>query len=604
MELARNLLQSVGAFDTDFALTAVLASEILDAEAEPPLLDETRDMTPLVTGNTLRWDVPEGVFRVFAIYENTTSHIVNGGAYPGEPTDARVIDHLDRQGIETAIAAIGDPWLDALDECLPGAVFVDSFELLGELPWTDAFADRFEDALGYDLVPFLPFVFREGGESRYTDLLRGGHGPLRYQLEQGSAERVREDYEAVRASLFHDGFFLPLRQWTNERGVKLRVQAYSGHGVSLDDYAVIDIPEVEDLNAGGLFDFQKLASSAAHVTGNRVVSSESLVTLGARELTLDESWLLMGRAFSAGINRAVHHGSAYPYTRVDEERWYPFGGSPVFTLDIHPGADAWAWLPELNRAHARLSYAMTRGTHVAELAWLFPKREVADRPVSKENAVTPGFGESALSKELRRAGYVYDRISPAMLTNASADGGRVDVGMASYAALLISDLHAADPAMLEAVDEIASAGVPVVWLGDFPSRALGLSNAEARDAEVAALTTELGSKVHQVVSLSDVPATLIEQDVIPALSSVASSRAFVSIERRRASNGDLFFLFNENGEALEATLRINVPYDEALLLSIETGESSPAPVTDGLLQLPSLEPARGVILLLSGAPPP
>ena len=58
----------------------------------------------------------------------------------------------------------------------------------------------------------------------------------------------------------------------------------------------------------------------------------------------------MGRAFSAGINRLMHHGNAYPYVHQDGQRWYPFHprGDSVFTagpldisFDIHPEGDLW-----------------------------------------------------------------------------------------------------------------------------------------------------------------------------------------------------------------------------------------------------------------------
>ena len=127
--------------------------------------------------------------------------------------------------------------------------------------------------------------------------------------------RVREDYEATRQRLFIEAFLQPVKTWVEEQGINLRLQAHGGYGDYLDAYQLADIPESEGLFAGGSYDFLKLAASAGHVAGRRMISSESFITMSLdfNALTIEDYYRLAGNAYAAGINRTVCHGYAYHY---------------------------------------------------------------------------------------------------------------------------------------------------------------------------------------------------------------------------------------------------------------------------------------------------
>jgi hypothetical protein len=133
----------VGPFDADAKLVAVIAAQLVDADAKPPVLDGFVDVTAQVTDGTLTWDAPTGTWRVFSVYQNRVNQLVLGGAYPGSSDDFVVVDHLDQSGAEELVAGLADPLLDSLEGRIPGAVFVDSFELLAELPWTPSLLEKF-----------------------------------------------------------------------------------------------------------------------------------------------------------------------------------------------------------------------------------------------------------------------------------------------------------------------------------------------------------------------------------------------------------------------------------------------------------------------------
>lgn len=301
-----------GNFDTQTILNAVTAAR---SDANGTLTDFT-DLTAYTSGNTVQWQVPEGDWQLFAFYRNATHHNVLGAGYPGAgmqhgvPT-ANVVDHLDRAGIGEYIDKLGKPWLAALAPYKPDAFFVDSFELIGELPWSARFQAAFREQHGYDIAPYLPLVFRRHGESKYLNMLITPEPAYAGSDEMGV--RIREDYEATREALFRDEHVLPLKAWLAQEKIPFRLQAHGGFGDYLDNYQLADIPESEGLFANGTFEFLKLAASAGHVAGKPVISSESFVAMGMdpAQFTVDDFHYYAGNAYAAGINRLMYHGYAY-----------------------------------------------------------------------------------------------------------------------------------------------------------------------------------------------------------------------------------------------------------------------------------------------------
>jgi len=601
IEGTNRVLPAIDGFDEELRLVSVLGAEVTNEPENPPAtLGDIVELTDQVQDGTLSWEVPAGTHRVFAIYENRTQHFPAGGAYPGALEDARVIDHLDRRGVEAFLDSEFDAWLEAVADCPPRAVFVDSFELVGELPWTTGFGAEFETSLGYDIEPFLPFLFLEGGESEYVNILTG-ESVARYQATDGRGARAREDYEALRNLRFAQELIETLRAWLQDKDIELRLQAHGGYADVLDAYAMADVPESEGLYAGGSYDFLRLSASAAHVAGKRYVSSETFVSVGRLELTEQEARILMGRAFSAGINRLVHHGNAYPYLHQDGQRWFPFhplddsafSTGPVdLSFDIHPDAAIWAALPRLNRMAARLSYALSRGTAVAEVAWLYPRWDVEN---FANFVVEPGAFETETSKALRRAGFSYDRISRSALASSTSEVGVLQVGQGIYEALLVEGRLAAAPEMLSGIERAATAGVPIIWVGELPERADGLRDAQARDAEVATLVERLRLLVTVVPSAEDIPEAIANAGVTPSVGPVDSTDLQLSVLHRQVSNGDVYFLFNESYEERSEQLRIEDAFTDVDVFDPETGQSVAAELEGDVVTV-ALSGARGTVL--------
>ena len=605
------VLDVLGPQDHETRVVAVLAGKLGVAHEGTPVLEEVRVLSGAEAEAHIGWDVPEGRWRIFALYENSTEHFVMGGAFPGEEADARVVDHLSRRGADALLHGYADPVLNALPNGGVREVFVDSFELMGELPFTAELLPAFRDFAGYDLTPHLPFVFRRGGESKYgemMDLFGRTGGPLHLAPDPERGIRIREDYEAVRRKLFEERFVARFVDWAHDRGLALRLQAHGGYGDYLDTYARADVPESEALFAGGSFDFLKLAASAAHVADRRWASSESFITLRlfGTHLTEPEMRLLAGRAYSAGINRLAFHGVPYPYSRADGEAWYPFSGgfgrilAGPLPMSSRLDAEHLRELPSFNRFLARLSVAMSHGEPVADVAWLRADPLFPDAASLQLGRIKPHAGESETTTALRARGLVHDRVSRRMLAGANATEGGFRVGARRYRALLLDPLDVAEPELVESVAALAEAGVPVLTLGALPTRAPGLRDAAARDARVRDASKHLSRRAVPVADAGRLE-PLLEQHVKNSLVEPPEGARFsASLERRRAPSGDILLIFNESWDPLRSQLRFVRAGGPLVLWNPRTGsrETLRERITAGDIITVELEPAETRILKL------
>jgi len=576
-----SVIDIMAPFDEEVQLVAVTAARVAEVESVPVEIGEMRDLSNFVSGSRLAWEVPEGSWRVFAFYENDTNQLVLTPAFAGGATGAFVPDHLRSAGISDVLEGYGAPLVAALESYIGrtfSEVFIDSFELAAELPWTPDFLDRFSEEMGYDLTPYLPLLFREYGEAKWLETLFTSR-PMYSSGETGL--RVREDYEEVRSLAFRNGHVVPLLGWAHGNGLAVRMQSHGGYGDILDGYAAVDVPESEGLYAGGSYDFLKLASSAAHTAGRRFVSSEMFVTLtdSPRDLERDDFFFLAGRAFGAGINRLYHHGYPYRYSRTDGTRWYPFEGTYAPTGGIALAFTSWSdedhpvWpdFPDLHAYLSRLSYALSRGEPRAELAWLHQDRSFPDRLSWSFGDLSEGEGDSPVTAALKGVGVQCDRISRGALEDSSVAEGLLAVGQARYRGLLVTDLESASPELMRALERIVEGGIPVIVLGGLPDRSLGLTRPGQSDQEVAAVAGRIEGHVIEVATPDELGGALESAGI---RSPIAFSRTPFPclLSRRAVGNGEVILLANQSGQELTDSVHLDIDGLEVCLLDPRDGE--------------------------------
>jgi hypothetical protein len=143
---------------------------------------------------------------------------------------------------------------------------------------------------------------------------------------------VVADYCETISDLLYDQFTVNWVNKSHEMGILTRNQAHGSPGNLLDLYALADIPETESFGASGFPipglrqdpDYEekrfgrpnpltmKFASSAANITGRKLVSSESTTWLGDHfKVALSQIKPQIDELFVSGINHVFFHGTTY-----------------------------------------------------------------------------------------------------------------------------------------------------------------------------------------------------------------------------------------------------------------------------------------------------
>lgn len=290
----------------------------------------------------------DDTWRVIALYTAPTMQKVKRAAPGGE---GLVVDHFDRDAVarylarfDSAFAASGAP--------VPATFFNDSYEVY-KANWTPKLLEEFAKRRGYRL------------EDKFPELL--GY------IDDGN--KVLADYRETLSDLLYENFTKQWADWAHSHGAQVRNQAHGSPANLLDLYAAVDIPEIEGF---GLTDFGikglrkdpdhvrpnfsdvsmlKYASSAAHVAGKPLVSSETFTWLTEHFRTsLSQMKPDLDLMFTCGVNHAFYHGTCYSPREVAWPGWRFYA-----SIDMSPNNTIWRDAPALNEYIARCQSFLQKG---------------------------------------------------------------------------------------------------------------------------------------------------------------------------------------------------------------------------------------------------
>jgi hypothetical protein len=497
----------------------------------------------LQSDGTLSWDVPEGTWQVFVFSSVPTAQRVIASAGSGPQL---VMDHLSVAAFQAHARRVGDAAVPYLGEFFGNglrAVFCDSLEVAVNLFWSDDFLSEFKQRRGYDLLPYLPILKVQSYAEPYcefTDI------PVFDMDEIG--EQARFDYHQTVSDLIRERFYDQFNQWAHDHKLLSRTQAHGAPGDGLRIYGEADIPETEQLFNWDCYDFLKMAASAANVNGRAIVGSESFVwPTGAYETTPEKVKVAADELLTAGVNAIVYHGFPYIVPGLQPPGWHPFSGrygggnwSSQFN-ELNP---FWPYIAQLNAYMTRLQFISQMGTNVASVA-------IYRNDLPHGTAETPPCPK--LNQALLDAGYNYDHINAASLVDStSQDGMLVAKSGAQYRAIVLPPLDSIGSRVAEKLHGFASAGLPVFFAGETPSRGDGLlEDSKLVQAAMSSLrklpNAQFCANVASVVSA-------LKKNVKPNLRCKGRAASFI---QKRIGRMNAYFLRNES----DVTLALDAEFE-------------------------------------------
>jgi hypothetical protein len=445
---------------------------------------------------------------------------------PAAGAEGFVIDHFSAQAVEDHLKNVATPLVAAFGQAPPYSVFSDSLEVYGS-DWTPDLLKEFRNRRGYDLTPHL------------AELATG--------TSQEAAD-VRYDWARTLAELIDQNYLAAINTWAREHHTKFRSQSYGIPAVTLSSNERVDLPEGEGSQWHGPFSYTRWATSASHVYGRPVTSSETWTWLHSppfRATPLDMK-AEADTFFLQGINQLMGHG--WPYSPPSAgEPGYSFYAAAVFN-DHNPW---WIVMPDVTRYLARMSWLLRQGKPANDIAVLLPEEDAQARfrpAVPGQAAEREQPGESSVSDQMARllgpdlasaildAGYNFDFIDTEAIEKAGIH----------YPVLVLPSVERLPLATDRKIEEYARNGGVVIAVGHAPSRAPGLMESQRDTSGVEAISRELfnaGNRNAKLVARASELGAAIREFLKPdvAMTPAAPEVGFI---HRRLADADVYFLAN------------------------------------------------------------
>ncbi len=504
---------------------AVLAFPSADDTSPNKVLNVTRFMD---THGKLSWDVPAGKWIMLRVGFTTTGATNNPASPAGHGLEC---DKMGKIGVEAHLRGIS-PLTKTLTTNGTGRPLIgmDSWEC-GQQNWTDTLPVVFRERYGYDIIPWLPA------------LLKQGNAP-----NQG---RVEEDFDELRTWMEQHNYLAHFTELAHQAGLVVASQ-------SIPEFS--DYPEGEfwavsrrELEVGpspAIFkddplrviavpnDVPALSRGAGkNITGEEALTSRTQNwerTLFARKADVD--W-----AYCLGANKIIFHLWCFQPDSNVKPTYCEHGTA------INRNLTWWSQAHSFITYLTRCQYLLRQGIHVSDVDFVERREDEFIKNVFQEDFP---------------AKYRYDITHwDGVIARMSARHGMVVTPEGySYSLLVLPPGDNISLTAMRKIEELAKGGANI--LGQPRVRERGFADHAKADAEIQSISRELwgenpGSRGQRSVGQGQVFWGFPVDQVLSALKmtpdfhcSSASSSPDVDWNHRRCDGTDIYFVVNRAPKAV------------------------------------------------------
>jgi hypothetical protein len=430
---------------------------------------------------------------------------------------------------------------------LPRSMYMDSYEAYGA-NWTLDFESEFAKRRGYEIKDR---IFELSDTSGKAD------GIL-----------VKIDYHQTLSELLRERYARVWTQWSKQKGFLTRYQAHGSPGNLLDLYDEADIPETESFGTSrfaipglrvdpdySITQFgtpnvlaMKFASSAAHFSGKKWVSSETGTWLANHfKVSLSQIKPQIDELFVAGINHIFYHGITYSPPSEPYPGW-------LFYASTHfgPTSHFAEHFSLLNKYVEKCQALLQNSSPDNDVLVYFPIHDLWSSPSKSSGGVhllevhhvdrwLLGLPFGRLTQQLWHDGFGFDYVSDRQLTRLKADqNGQLNSGGARYKVLVIPSSHFMPEETVIELQRLASEGAKIVFEGHSPQQVTGFGDSERRQREFLRRIQEL-KKLPHVKSETDINSFLI---VSGARREELADKGLSFIRKKQKDGTSLYFVSN------------------------------------------------------------
>jgi len=384
---------------------------------------------------------------------------------------------------------------------LPRSMYMDSYEAYGA-NWTDDFLKEFRKRRGYDL-------------QKEPTLLTDTTG-------KPASVLIKIDYHQTLAELLRERYAHIWTNWSREKGFLTRYQAHGSPGNLLDLYDEADIPETESFGTSrfsipGLRidpDYSikqfgtpnplamKFASSAAHFSGKKLVSSETGTWLANHfKVSLSQVKPQIDELFTSGINHIFYHGTTYSPVKEAYPGWLFYAST-----NFGPASHFSEHFVLLNQYVERCQKILQESQPDNDILVYFPIHDLWSKPAKSAGGVhllevhhvdrwllQLPFGQTVT--RLWNDGYAFDYVSDRQLSRLSATkNGEISSGKSKYKTIIIPPSTYMPEQTLNELSRLAKAGGRIIFADHFPKNVTGYNLNDKRQKEFLTLLDALRDK--------------------------------------------------------------------------------------------------------------
>lgn len=507
------------------------------------------NLTALVSGKSLKWTAPQGNWKVIAAYNQ---YGVMEVKRPSPGSSGYVVDYFSADAVANYLKYF-DTKFNAANAQWPHSFFNDSYEI-NAANWTPKMFEEFESRRGYKLDEHLDKLLNKDSQ-------------------------VYADYRQTLSDMLRDNFTRQWTTWAHSHGATTRNQAHGSPGNLIDLYAEADIPEIENfyMNSFGIKGLRndkgfymdalstkatlKYASSAAHITGKPLTSSESMTWLTEHFRTsLSQIKPELDLLFTAGVNHVLFHGTAYSPREATWPGWKFYA-----SIDMSPTNTIWQDAPAMMKYIERVQSFMQMGQPDNDVLVYAPFANAMHKTTGDYQNMMVMFDINKLAqkmpeieqcvKELELMGLDCDYTSERFLMTTTYEDGMLQTAAGTrYQALVIPTTANLPDSVRNHIETLRQQGATIV---------------EGYKADNLKALTLRGEELRTALGLS--------------------------VIRRSNVNGHHYFMANLTPNDVEGYVSLAVPYQSVVAFDPLTGHIATAAVRDGKVWV-SLKSGQSIIL--------
>lgn len=523
---------------------------------------QKKDLLSLVENRKLEW-VPDKDYVLYALFLAKTGQQVKRSAPGGE---GWVLDHFSADALKNYLEPYEKALVPAQNKLR--ALFNDSYEVYGA-DYTPRLFEEFKARRGYDLSDHIPELAQAGSE--------------------GDASRILSDYRETLSDLLLEDFSHSWNKWSREQTFKTKYQAHGCPANLLDIYATADIPECESFYAtrfnipGVRWDSSdankaqpdlimlKFASSAAHISGKQLTSSETLTWLREHFKTaLSQCKPEVEQIFLSGVNHTFFHGSTYS---PDAAAWP--GWKFYASVNFVPTSTLWRDVPYMFEYITRCQSMLQSGRSDNEILVYWPFHDVIEKDHNGELLLQLGIHNKdewlvptpfyQLVSTLIEQGYSVDFVSDRYLKKALSEKGKIYLSGTEYQALVIPQCRKMTNESFDLLTDLAESGANVVF-SEVPESVPGYHMHQLR-------TTQLKEKINRMKKDLVISGEVLETLAEMGIQGEALRKAGLDFVRRDVENGKIYFLVNHTPQVIDGYIPLNYQPKSVMILDPLTGKS-------------------------------